>query len=69
MYLLSVRGVLQECWIRSRSYWEIHKRKIKNYEQIVNDINQLESVMETLSDDELHKNYCFSKHVTKWKNS
>ncbi|MBJ7985760.1 accessory Sec system translocase SecA2 [Bacillus cereus] len=31
------------------------KRKIKNYEQIVNDINQLESVMETLSDDELRQ--------------
>lgn len=31
------------------------KRKIKNYEQLVNDINQLESVMETLSDDELRK--------------
>ncbi|EOQ34268.1 MULTISPECIES: accessory Sec system translocase SecA2 [Bacillus] len=31
------------------------KRKIKNYEQLVNDINQLESVMETLSDDELRQ--------------
>ncbi|MGW8751838.1 accessory Sec system translocase SecA2 [Bacillus wiedmannii] len=31
------------------------KRKIKNYEQLVNDINQLESVMETLSDGELRQ--------------
>ncbi|MES5953587.1 accessory Sec system translocase SecA2 [Bacillus fungorum] len=31
------------------------KRKIKNYEQLVNDINQLESVMETLSDEELRQ--------------
>ncbi|UYX53401.1 accessory Sec system translocase SecA2 [Bacillus thuringiensis] len=31
------------------------KRKIKNYEQIVNDINQLESIMETLSDEELRQ--------------
>lgn len=39
------------------------KRKIKNYEQIVNDINQLESVMETLSDDELRQKTVTFQHM------
>ena len=39
------------------------KRKIKNYEQIVNDINQLESVMETLSDDELRQKTVAFQHM------
>ncbi|MGG5783697.1 accessory Sec system translocase SecA2 [Bacillus albus] len=39
------------------------KRKIKNYEQLVNDINQLESVMETLSDDELRQKTVTFQHM------
>ncbi|MEQ3592786.1 accessory Sec system translocase SecA2 [Bacillus albus] len=39
------------------------KRKIKNYEQLVNDINQLESVMETLSDDELRQKTFTFQHM------
>ncbi|BCD09875.1 accessory Sec system translocase SecA2 [Bacillus cereus] len=39
------------------------KRKIKNYKQIVNDINQLESVMETLSDDELRQKTVAFQHM------
>ncbi len=39
------------------------KRKIKNYEQLVNDINQLESVMETLSDDELRQKTATFQHM------
>ncbi|PEJ05305.1 accessory Sec system translocase SecA2 [Bacillus wiedmannii] len=39
------------------------KRKIKNYEQLVNDINQLESVMETLSDGELRQKTVTFQHM------
>ncbi len=70
MYLLSVRGCYKNAEFGQETIGRFTKRKIKNYEQIVNDINQLESVMETLSDDELRqKTVTFQHMLQKWKNS